>query len=490
MSDKKTKRNDWYRSDKKSVKRSDKFGISKKVGQEGGFEKDSFSKTSKKRKDDESGFSLDNKKTQQKIERGTDDCLHCEKTIPDGKKFDVIIVGGGYSGLVATAKLVENGIVNVLVIDGQKRVGKKILATGNGRGNVSNEVVTTDNYHGEAKFAEYALAKYGVDGVKEFYSRHGLLLASENGRLYPCSFQANALLDTLRFATEKASFLTERRVVEVKRKGDFCVVFTDKEKFFAKYVVLAFGGAAGQNTGMDGKSFEIVKALGHTVTELTPSLVQMKTENEFCKGLKGVKADAKVTLCDGKDLAKVVKTVRGDLLFTDYGVSGNTIFELSAYLEKCKNPYIVAEFLPDEKDEELVSAIKTRKVIYGEKSAETLLLGLINNKLAEKIMRCLAPNKKIKELDDECLINAKNAVKRYIGRVLGTCGFDLAQVTHGGVCCGEVDERTFESKKHDGVYLVGELLNVDGDCGGYNLQWAFSSACCAADDITRKVNGK
>ncbi len=400
--------------------------------------------------------------------------------------YEVAIVGGGFSGLVAAVKLNKFGVKNVCVLESRKRVGKKILATGNGRGNVTNAHISPERYHGDKEFASFALKKYDNEAIEGFFNDLGLLLTYEEDRAYPCGLQANAVLDALRLSMGDTEVFLESFVEKIGKKNGVFLLSGNGFSVNAKRVILAFGGRAGQGMGTEGKSYRLAQSFGHKITALSPSLVQLKTESEFFKGLKGVKHRVKLSLADGKDCKKIVKTSVGDLLFTDSGASGNAVFEVSSYLEKTTEPYLLVEFLPEKTEEEIFAGLKKRCESFPLESAETLLSGYVHNKLGEKICRKIFEKRRLEELNDSDLKKAIYAIKRYIGRVTGTTGFIYAQVTHGGVDTKDVISETFESKLTDGLYIIGEALNVDGDCGGFNLQWAFSSAVCAAEDIYEK----
>lgn len=401
--------------------------------------------------------------------------------------YEVAIVGGGFSGLVTAVKLNKLGVKNVCILESQKRVGKKILATGNGRGNVTNANLSVERYHGDKNFASFAIKKYDNKAIEGFFNDLGLLLTYEEDRAYPCGLQANAVLDALRLSLKDTEVFIESFVEKIEKKNEVFVLSGKGFSVKAKKVVLAFGGSAGQGMGTEGKSYSLAECFGHTVTPLSPSLVQLKTENDFYKGLKGVKHRVKLSLADGKDCKNVVKTAVGDLLFTDTGASGNAVFEVSSYLGEVASPYLLVEFLPEKSEEEIFKGLKKKCESFPNESAETLLSGYVHNKLGEKICRKIFNAQTLSELLCDDLKTAIYAIKRYIGRVIGTTGFIYAQVTHGGIDTKDVLKTSFESKKISGLYIIGEALNVDGDCGGFNLQWAFSSAVCAAEDIYEKT---
>lgn len=397
------------------------------------------------------------------------------------KIYKCIIIGGGFSGLVLTDKLLDTlKSDELLVLERNDRVGKKIAVTGNGRGNVSNKDLSVKNYHGgNPSFCAYAIENYDNADEIKYFERLGILFCEENGKYYPAGFQASSVLDALRFSLAKkgANILTQTKVDEIKKSdGKFIVVSGDK-KYAAENLAICTGGKAQKQFGTDGSFFDIIKKLSHTVTPLYPSLVQIRTDKESIKGLKGIKQKAKLTLFEEN---KEIKSFTGDLLFTDFGISGDSCFRLSAYLENKQNCSIKAEFLPDIDKNHLTGFLKN-KISYGI-IGEEVLNGVINKQLGKVVIKQCGLN-----LTDVAAVNSAekiaDKIENYRFSVVGTLGFDYAQVTHGGVNTQEIDPKTMESTLIKGLYFAGEVIDIDGDCGGYNLQWAYSSASVAAKAI-------
>lgn len=399
--------------------------------------------------------------------------------------YNVIIVGGGFSGLCAAVMLSRAGINNIAVFDANKRVGKKILATGNGQGNITNAEMTITHYHGDVEFASEALSRFGKKALLDFFSELGLLTTEKDGKIYPANFCASAVLDVLRFALpENIDIFTENRVIGITKKDNF-IVTASGGKYYAKKVIFAFGGSSGDGFSTDGKSYSLVENLGHKITATSPSLVQLRTEREKIRGLKGIKQCAEATLYDGD---KKIKSFTGDLLFTDYGISGNSVFSLSAYLKGLKNPKVKIAFLPDRTTESLAQELteKTKRLKKGERTCERLMISVLPTRLAKNVVeQCgIEPADIITETKAAAVAYA---VKNFTLKIEGTAGFAAAQVTAGGVDCVDVYSDSLKSKLCDGAYIIGEALNVDGDCGGYNLQWAFSSAAACVADLARTL---
>ena len=396
------------------------------------------------------------------------------------KIYKVAIIGGGFSGLICAEVLSANfGGEEILVLEKNDRVGKKILATGNGRGNFTNLEISEDNYHSVcgADFI-YPLRKYGNKSIIGYFRRLGVDYSEENGRVYPSSFQANSILDTLRSKLEylKTDVRVLSEVVSIKKKDGVFKLFTNSGKFFAEKVIYACGGCAGKQYGTDGSSYKLLTPFGHRVTETFPSLVQMKTDVQKIKGLKGLKQQATVSLIVN---GRALKSFTGDLLFTDYGVSGNTIFNLSAYIpphEKCQ---ISISFLPDKTKDEVAEFLCEKLKTLPYVGVEDVLTGVINKQIGRAIVKDCGGISR----DYQSAKKIAEKLKDFRLNVNGTLGFDSAQVTKGGFLDCDVSTMNMQSKWVDGLYIVGEALDVDGDCGGYNLQWAYSSAMVACEGI-------
>lgn len=412
------------------------------------------------------------------------------------KIYSVAVIGGGFSGMCAANLLIKKGVssADIVILEGAKRVGKKILATGNGRGNITNTEVSPEFYHGDRKFAATALEKYSNAELLDFFSSLGLLTCEENGRIYPASLCAGAICDVLRFALEdnKVNVITEFYVSELnKNSQDFFVAkSSDGREIFAKNVILATGGKSGSGFLTDGKSYSLALKLGHKLTELSPSLVQIKTEREILKGLKGIKQEACVSLFGSYkkgEERRFIKSFRGDLLFCDYGVSGNSIFSLSAYLKGVGFPILKIEFLPDftlsELNKKLIKIVSEANK-RGGVSLERAYLSVLPARLSAALIK-RAGYSPLSVADKNSVSAVNGLIKALMLKIEGTLGFDAAQVTAGGIALKDVGP-DMQSKLEKGLYIIGEALDVDGDCGGYNLQWAFTSAAVCADALARE----
>ena len=391
--------------------------------------------------------------------------------------YKVVIVGGGASGLMCAIELLraKNCLSgsDVLILEKNDRVGKKLITTGNGQGNLSNVNLSSNKYHGDKSFISAVINNQQNINVVDYLESLGIFTTtSTDGKIYPVSKQASAVLDILRaYLTSKGcNVKTDSNVVSVvKNTNNWCVT-TQNGSYTAKNVVLAFGGAVGKQFGTDGTSYSLAQNLGHKVTKLYPSLVQLKTDTTFIRGLKGLKERAKVVAYDGN--LKLAESV-GDLLFTEFGVSGNAIFQISAYLTNAKNPSINVEFLPDYSLEQVKNLlIKKSKIDYVSK--EEILVGILNKRIGQAIL------KRCNSFSPECVAQE---IKNFTLKVTGNLGFNYAQVTKGGIQTDQINPLTMQSKLNKGLYVTGEALDVDGDCGGYNLTFAFLTGIICAINI-------
>ena len=404
------------------------------------------------------------------------------------KEYAAIIVGGGASGMFCALRLAESGVKDVLLLERNDRLGRKLSATGNGQGNVTNTAMSAEHYFsGDAGRVASVLARFGAeDLIGALSALGGIFLSDAVGRVYPASRQAASVTDLLRFALEgRVEVRTGVRVLSARRDGALFSVRTDGGKEFrGRALVLACGGKAAPHFGTDGSGYGLARAFGHTVTPLRPSLVQLKTEQTYIRGLKGVRADCAVRLLPGAAAAKGMPAskgdicLRGDLLFTDYGVSGDVIFRLSAF---CREGDVLSvDFLPDCAPSAVAAAIRGKAERYPQMRGEDLLRGIVNSAVGKCLAKysANAPFSQDRGLADRLAA----CVKDFRLPVVGSLGFDYAQVTKGGVPLGEVDDDLM-SRRAEGLYLLGELLDVDGECGGYNLQWAFSCGAVAASAV-------
>ena len=390
---------------------------------------------------------------------------------------ETVIIGGGAAGLTAALALNKKTIV----LERGERVGRKLSATGNGQGNVGNLDINESRYFtfGERRLISSCMQKFPQAGILAFFEKLGFMFCSdEKGRIYPASKQASSITDLIRYRLEtdqNKKVITGAFVTDITKKGEYFTVtaLADGEKrlFSAKNVILCAGGKAAKNFGSDGNGYSLAGKFGHTATGLFPSLVQLKTETKDIKTLKGQRVGAVVAAyCDNKQIARE----KGDVIFTDYGVSGDAVFRISAFVcDKIDRKVTLSlDLMPDCEIEKLVSALRERAANKAIPAGE-MLCGILSNTLGRAV---------IKRAGTQNPVAVAQSIKNFTLEVTGTAGFDYAQVTKGGIRLSEVGA-DMQSKKCPGLYFAGEILDVDGQCGGYNLQWAFSSALTAAESI-------
>lgn len=397
------------------------------------------------------------------------------------KKTDILIIGGGASGLAAAIEAKRtDSTKTVTVLEHLPKVGKKILATGNGRCNLGNLNAANHSYT-NSRFAKFAVEEYGVQSLVEFFQSMGLYCrADSEGRLYPMSNSAASVLDVLRFECEKLGvfFCCEENANEIKKCSDG---FTVNGAYTAKNVIIATGGKASPSQGSDGSGYPLLKSLGHKITPLAPSLVQIKTDTAKTKALKGVRAKAALTLSTGGES-------EGEILFTDYGISGIAAMDLSRFIKPDKKSEISLDLLPEfdaEKAKEIIISIARHNPDI---PAEQMLGGIIHKTIGTAVIKSALGflPKTAGEIKPKQAAIIAAELKNFTLTVTGTKSFNDAQVTKGGADASEFDSRTMMSKKADGLFACGEVLDVDGACGGFNLAWAFASGRLAGKNAAKQ----
>ena len=384
----------------------------------------------------------------------------------------ILIIGGGAAGMAAALTASERPETDVLLVERQARMGRKLLSTGNGRCNLTNRVLSAENYHGLAPdFCRPALAQFSPEETIGWFASMGLLTVTEpGGRVYPFSDSANSVADVLRLHLEQRENVTIETGCEItllrRSKGVFFAQAGDRT-FSAERIIVCAGGAAGAKLGGTELGYRLLAGFGHKRTKLAPSLVQLRTEPGFVRALKGVRCQARVD--DGRQV------LTGEVQFTDYGVSGPVIFSLSrdVSVEGCRA--LTIDFLPQLDRKALAGLLRQRQTALPELPASELLTGMLHNRLGRMLLReaGVSPEQPcggVTQLDRLC-----NILKAFRLEVTGTMGMEQAQVTAGGIRTAEFDPDTMESRLCPGLYAAGEVLDIDGDCGGYNLQWAWAS---------------
>lgn len=386
------------------------------------------------------------------------------------------IIGAGASGMAAALAAAENPEVEVLVLERQSRVGRKLLATGNGRCNLTNLHALEGGYHGESPdFSQAALTRFSPEETLAWFRSLGLYTVAEpSGRVYPYSDQANSVVDVLRLAMDKPNItlITGFTVEKIRREPEGFTLSSREDSYFCDKVIVACGGLAGSKLGGTMSGYQLLGKLGHRSTRLRPALVQIKCGWGGVVGLKGVRANCHVKIL--RDEALFAQST-GELQFTEMGLSGPVIFEISRDVCFGKGDWKARlDFLPEMSQEELEEMLLERK--QRNFPMEELLTGILHNRLGRVLTKAAGiGGRQAGELTREEIAQVCRTVKDFDIPLTEPLGMDSAQVTAGGVLTENFAPQTLESRLVPGLYACGEVLDVDGDCGGYNLQWAWSS---------------
>lgn len=393
------------------------------------------------------------------------------------------IIGGGAAGMMAAITAAKGG-AEVTILEHKDRIGKKILSTGNGRCNLSNRYQSPACYRGtNPEFGWNVVQQFPVEDTLTFFKELGLYTKDKNGYLYPYSEQASAVLDLLRMELSHlgVEIYTGITIQSIKKKQNF-VVQTQEQEFVFEKLILATGSKAAPVTGSDGSGYRYARQFGHHIKKPLPALVQLHAEGEFFKAVAGVRTEVNLEVISEGEL---MVTERGELQLTKYGLSGIPIMQVSRYvveaLDKGQNVTVQINFQPDFTKADWLSYAYKRLEWNGYKTIEDFLLGLLNKKLIPILCKRAGINsrKTAWELKDKEWTRLADTILSFTVSITGSNGFDEAQVCMGGVDTNEIDISTMESKLCKNLYLIGELLDVDGTCGGYNLQFAWSSGYLA-----------
>jgi predicted Rossmann fold flavoprotein len=408
-------------------------------------------------------------------------------------KKSILIIGGGAAGMMAAITAARHG-ADVTILEKNARVGKKILATGNGRCNFTNIGMDISSYNGkDPRFAVNALEKFSVADTLKFFEGLGIEYKVEDmGKVFPMSDQASSILDVLMYELDALGVKTVcgSNVCDIRRDDhSFAAVTRDGKEYRAECLILAAGGKAMPAGGPDGNGYDLAVRLGHGVTELFPALVQLMLEGAFFKRVDGVKlVGTAEIICDDRSIAKD----RGDILFTEYGVSGPPVLQISRkaveLLSRGKDVYLKINMMDTMSGTDLKVRVERRLKMGEGKPADFCFVGLVNKRLIPVLLMEAGIKdikKKAADITDEERDNMIDKLTGWRFRVRGSKGWTNAQVTAGGIVTTDIDSATMGSKLVKGLYFAGEMIDIDGQCGGYNLQWAWSSGYMAGLDAAK-----
>ncbi len=394
----------------------------------------------------------------------------------------IAVIGGGAAGMMAAIQAADAGAL-VDLYERNDRVGKKLLATGNGRCNFTNLDMQKNAYYGSAvSLYDNLFPIFGVRETVAFFNRHGMLIKDRNGYLYPLSEQASTVLDILRFSLEqyKVRVYTDSIITALQPDKKLQITSPVGGRTYDA-VILACGGRAAPKTGSDGNGYKLAEKLGHHINTVVPALVQLRCFEDFFKMVSGVRIDAKLTLCiDGEE----ENSVQGELQLTDYGISGIPVFQFSrqaAYaLYDKKKVSVNINFLPNRSAESYKALWKERWERQGGQILEQFLTGLSNKKINQLIIKLAGCN--AHDTANDIPAAKRRTIERLYRKltvsVRETNGFEQAQVSAGGIPAEELTDQ-LESIYIPNLFFAGEIIDMDGICGGYNLQWAWTSGAVA-----------
>ena len=405
----------------------------------------------------------------------------------------IAIIGGGASGMAAAiAAKRQNSKASVIIFEHKDIPGKKILSTGNGRCNLTNEYMDTSCFRSDChdKIAP-VLKQFNAEDTIQFFQQLGILTKSRNGYIYPRSDQASAVLDVLRIEIKRLGIevILNTHVKDIASTKKGFRIFSEGKNYLADKVILATGSKAAKVLGSDGSGYQIAKSFGHRLVPVVPALVQLKVKNFPFAKASGVRTDACVkAIIDGDEIASDT----GELQITAYGISGIPVFQISRYIARAlyerKEAVVLVDFIPQMSEEDLMDYFLKRKVLLKHVEAGEFLIGVFNQKLIPRLLELsgIRMNTKVDTLNIEQIKRLTKQCKQTLLTVTDTNGYDNAQICAGGVSLDDINIETMESHYQNGLYIIGELLDADGICGGYNLQWAWATGMIAGKNAARQ----
>ncbi len=408
---------------------------------------------------------------------------------------DLIIIGGGSCGVASAIKAKDLNI-DVAILDGNDRICKKLLTTGNGRCNITNENYTLDRFHSENKnFFNEILTKYNLESTLTFLNSLGIYTCTlESGKVYPISLQASSVIDIFRLnLTEREiPMYMDNKVSSIsKNKNGLFEIKASTGTYSCKKVLLCTGGKSYTKLGSDGSGYKLAKALGHNIVTPTPGIVQLKLKYDRLKALSGVRFTSNCSISINGEL---MRKEFGEILFTDYGISGPPILQLSRTASRGvlnKDNVTIDVNLTNSTYDQVVDSLETHFATFSHRSIHDNLVGIINKKFIPIVLKesgILDIHTPTYDVEYENRFKLYRLLTSWKFKVTDTNSFENAQVTIGGIDTKEVNSSTLESYLTSGLYFGGEVLDVDGDCGGFNLQWCWSSSSAAIEGIYNSLN--
>ncbi len=408
---------------------------------------------------------------------------------------DILVAGGGAAGIMAALTATENGKGKIFIIEKMGQLGKKILATGNGKCNYTNYYQAKECYRGnDVSFAWRALQKFGYKETISLFKSYGIIPYDRDGYVYPLPGQASCVRDILEreLKSTKVVINKEEKITDVsihRKNGrqDGFIVVTGNNKYFTQKLIIATGGKAGAVHGSDGSGYSLAKSLGHSVITPFAALTSCIICGKYTKDWAGVRTKGTVRAYNSK--GKLLCENTGELQFVAQGISGIPVFQVSRYISeeivKGRKPYLTIDIMPLYSEEEIIASLLCRKKKNG--SIGDIFTGMLHNKLAAALLKfCdISIKRQAAGLTKDEASHIAAVMKNWRLEVKDTGGFEKAQVTGGGIPASEINAETMESKICPGLYFAGEVIDVDGICGGYNLQWAWTSGYIAGNAAGR-----
>lgn len=417
-------------------------------------------------------------------------------------RIDIAIIGGGASGMMAAlsaAAIADSSMraVHIAVFERNDRIGKKLLMTGNGRCNLTNLDQSETHYHGsQISFCRGPFKRFGLDKTLAFFEDLGVVTVTEDKKVYPSSLHASSVLDSLRLSMEEKGIelFTNSFITSIHRENGQYILYTkDARVFRSDTLIVACGGKAAPATGSDGSSYSLLTQFKHALMDPLPAIVQLKSASPICKPLSGNKVLAKADLFVDRSL---IRSEYGEVLFTDYGLSGPPILQISGHVSRAfktdarAKVSICLDFASNLSEDELLSALLLRRDSFPGRRLEDFFTGYFQKRLALTILRSSISHPLsvlVSALSDQDVHAICRSIKGTEIIIDGTMPFSNAQTTIGGISTDGFSPATMESKQVPGMYACGEILDIDGDCGGYNLQWAWSSGFIAGRSAAIRV---